>query len=169
MEATELVAVSGIEKPTTTAGGRELTHSETLAWEAAHTPICISWQDVKYRVQVSQGRAWCALMQRVARALMGILGFRKGKKDLQILRGVSGVVKPGEMLAILGGSGAGKSTLLDILAGRKSTGTISGEILLNGAPLSKLKKVRWLGNTLDDPHLTRRCSLCRLRAASRLT
>ena len=36
------------------------------------------------------------------------------------------------MLAILGGSGAGKATLLDILAGRKTSGKIKGEILLGG-------------------------------------
>ena len=32
----------------------------------------------------------------------------------------------------MGASGAGKSTLLDVLAGRKNTGKISGDILING-------------------------------------
>lgn len=36
--------------------------------------------------------------------------------------------------ALLGPSGAGKSTLMDILAQRKSTGHLSGELLVNGAP-----------------------------------
>ena len=55
----------------------------------------------------------------------------------EIIHGVSGCVRPGQMLAILGGSGAGKSTLLDILANRKSTGTIEGTLAFNGAPLDK--------------------------------
>jgi ABC-type multidrug transport system ATPase subunit len=31
-------------------------------------------------------------------------------------------------------SGAGKTTLMDVLAGRKTTGSITGEILVNGRP-----------------------------------
>ena len=34
----------------------------------------------------------------------------------------------------MGPSGAGKTTLLDVIAGRKTGGTITGEILLNGRP-----------------------------------
>lgn len=36
------------------------------------------------------------------------------------------------MTALMGSSGAGKTTLMDVLAGRKTGGTISGEIRLNG-------------------------------------
>ncbi|KAJ3083282.1 hypothetical protein HK102_001150 [Quaeritorhiza haematococci] len=45
---------------------------------------------------------------------------------------VSGIAKPGRVLAIMGPSGAGKSTFLDILAGKSKSGRISGEILING-------------------------------------
>lgn len=38
------------------------------------------------------------------------------------------------MLALLGPSGSGKSTLLDILAMRKSTGTLGGTVTVNGSP-----------------------------------
>jgi ABC-type multidrug transport system ATPase subunit len=51
----------------------------------------------------------------------------------QILKGVSGRAHPGEMCALMGASGAGKSTLLDVLAARKTVGTIQGEILYNGS------------------------------------
>lgn len=50
----------------------------------------------------------------------------------QILNKVSGIVKPREMLAIMGGSGAGKTTLLDILAHKKKGGVVSGDIRVNG-------------------------------------
>lgn len=51
---------------------------------------------------------------------------------LQLLRGITGQVRPGEMCALMGASGAGKSTLLDVLAQRKNTGTIAGDITYNG-------------------------------------
>eukprot|EP01133_Synstelium_polycarpum_P019841 gene19841-23766_t len=54
-----------------------------------------------------------------------------------LLDNVNGVVAPGTLLALMGASGAGKSTLLDILANRKDTGAITGDILLNGRPRDK--------------------------------
>lgn len=38
------------------------------------------------------------------------------------------------MTALMGSSGAGKTTLLDVLSGRKTGGTITGDIHLNGHP-----------------------------------
>jgi len=53
-------------------------------------------------------------------------------EEKQLLRGVFGFAKPGRLVALMGQSGAGKSTLLDVLAGKKTTGRIDGEILVNG-------------------------------------
>lgn len=49
-----------------------------------------------------------------------------------ILNHVTGTVRPGELLAIMGASGAGKSTLLDILARKNKSGTVDGTFYVNG-------------------------------------
>lgn len=48
---------------------------------------------------------------------------------------MQGWVKPGSLTALIGSSGAGKSTLLDVLAQRKTEGTIRGSIMVDGQPL----------------------------------
>ncbi|KXJ88640.1 ABC-2 type transporter-domain-containing protein [Microdochium bolleyi] len=53
----------------------------------------------------------------------------------KLLDDVQGWVKPGMLGALMGSSGAGKTTLLDVLAQRKTEGTISGSIMVDGRPL----------------------------------
>ena len=40
--------------------------------------------------------------------------FRQGKTSLEVLRGVTLTLEPGEICALVGSSGSGKSTLLQI-------------------------------------------------------
>ncbi len=61
----------------------------------------------------------------------------KGNETVDLLKGVNGSVVPGCMMALMGSSGAGKTTLLDVLAGRKTGGSIRGSILVNGVALAK--------------------------------
>jgi ATP-binding cassette subfamily G (WHITE) protein 2 (SNQ2) len=56
--------------------------------------------------------------------------------DRVLLDNVQGWVKPGMLGALMGSSGAGKTTLLDVLAQRKTEGTIKGSIMVDGRPLS---------------------------------
>jgi len=60
---------------------------------------------------------------------------RAGREaELELLGGVTGYATPGTMTCLMGSSGAGKTTLLDVVAARKTSGSIEGEITVNGRP-----------------------------------
>lgn len=54
----------------------------------------------------------------------------------RLLHDVNGYVKPGTLTALMGASGAGKTTCLDVLAQRKNIGVITGDLLVDGRPLT---------------------------------
>ncbi|KAJ0976465.1 hypothetical protein J5N97_018430 [Dioscorea zingiberensis] len=59
-------------------------------------------------------------------------GYTRNK--LQLLNNITGAFHPGILSALMGVSGAGKTTLLDVLSGRKTTGTFTGDIRIGGYP-----------------------------------
>ncbi|KAI9270313.1 hypothetical protein EDC94DRAFT_512884 [Helicostylum pulchrum] len=69
------------------------------------------------------------------------IGYSINEKT--ILETASGMVQPGQVMAIMGPSGAGKTTLLDILAKRTKSGSSTGSIYINGqhVPTSHYKKL----------------------------
>lgn len=89
--------------------------------------MALSWTNIHYEIEVSK--------EKNPSSNEG--GPSDPVKERIILDGVHGQVRPGEILAILGSSGAGKTTLLNILAGRVTTGSLSGQILVNGQRRSK--------------------------------
>ncbi|KAL8061438.1 hypothetical protein ABFX02_02G086500 [Erythranthe guttata] len=81
-------------------------------------PLSIVFQDVQYYVETPME--------------MKEHGFTE--KRLQLISDITGSFRPGVLTALMGVSGAGKTTLLDVLAGRKTTGTVEGEIKIGGYP-----------------------------------
>jgi ABC-type multidrug transport system ATPase subunit len=82
----------------------------------------------------------------------------KGKDKLRLLNNANGVFEAGRMLALMGSSGAGKTTLMDVIALRKTTGTIQGDVRLNGFEQEEISFRRCSGYVeqfdVQSPQLT---------------
>ncbi|ETM98320.1 hypothetical protein PPTG_19611 [Phytophthora nicotianae INRA-310] len=78
--------------------------------EKNFVPVTLAFQDLRYSVKSPSNP----------------------NESLDLLKGISGFALPGTITALMGSSGAGKTTLMDVIAGRKTEGTINGKILLNG-------------------------------------
>ncbi|KAF4685996.1 hypothetical protein FOZ62_011518, partial [Perkinsus olseni] len=79
----------------------------------------------------------------------------KGKK---ILNGCTGILRPGELTAVLGPSGSGKSTLMNVLGGRQSLRgkgkSFSGEVSFNGKVQDPVNFRSHIAYVMQDDHLT---------------
>jgi ABC-type multidrug transport system ATPase subunit len=103
--------------------------------------LLVQFQDVVYKVKLEEkGLCWGTWSSR----------------EKTILNGITGMVSPGEILAMLGPSGSGKTTLLTALGGRLN-GKLSGKVTYNTQPFSGTIKRRTGFVAQDDvlyPHLT---------------
>ncbi|XP_009765624.1 pleiotropic drug resistance protein 3 [Nicotiana sylvestris] len=100
--------------PSTTMHSHERAGRMVLPFE----PLSLVFQDVQYYVDTP--------------VTMKELGFTQNR--LQLLSDITGALRPGILTALMGVSGAGKTTLLDVLAGRKTSGYVEGEIKIGGYP-----------------------------------
>lgn len=124
----------------------ESDNAPDIFTKATHA-ITLKFQDVVYKVKLQKG-TWMKLKKTPSSP--------STPQKKVILKGVSGMVKPGEMFAMLGPSGSGKTTLLTALGGRLG-GNLNGTITYNGEPFSNKIKRRTGFVTQDDvlyAHLT---------------
>lgn len=92
-----------------------LLHNDAPAMKSSTSmPITLTWENISYVIPMRKS------------------GFTLAKEPKTILKNVSGSVRPGQLLAIIGSTGAGKSSLLDVLAQRKNPSYVSGRIRVNG-------------------------------------
>ncbi|XP_071102630.1 protein white-like [Haliotis cracherodii] len=102
---------------------REQSHHRKSYSEGVD-PIHLSWENVNVYVK-SERKKCCG-------------GGSEAVKQKQILRNVTGMVKPGSLLAIIGASGAGKSTLMNVLTNRNvAQYIVEGEIKVNGVDVGR--------------------------------
>ncbi|KAI9190098.1 FAD-dependent urate hydroxylase [Blastocladiella emersonii ATCC 22665] len=102
-----------------------MTQEELDKLMADHVPATLAFRDIRYRIPIPGKRG------------NGSGGNAGGAATAEILHGIHGVVRHGEIMAIMGGSGAGKSSCLDILARRNKSGVVSGHMLVNGRVLDR--------------------------------
>nr|XP_043608564.1 ABC transporter G family member 9-like [Erigeron canadensis] len=120
----------------------EQTPSSLSIFNKVDHPITLKFHEVIYTIKIKK-RGWT--MKKTNES-----------PEKQILKGITGMVSPGEILAILGPSGCGKTTLLTALGGRLG-GKLHGTITYNGKSFSSIMK-RYIGFVTQDdilyPHLT---------------
>ncbi|KAL6975163.1 ABC transporter G member 26 [Sarracenia purpurea var. burkii] len=103
-------------------------------------PIFLKFEEVEYKVRIRKGSQ----------------PKESSGSHRQILKGITGSVGPGEILALMGPSGSGKTTLLKVIGGRLHQ-NVKGTITYNDIPYNPALKRRIGFVTQDDvlfPNLT---------------
>ncbi|KAJ9597850.1 hypothetical protein L9F63_011292, partial [Diploptera punctata] len=90
-------------------------------WNPSKDGVTLTWRDVSVYSIIKDNFVFCS----------------RSKLSLKrIINNVTGAVKPGSLVAMMGSSGAGKSTLMAALAYRNPAGMlVEGDIRINGRPL----------------------------------
>lgn len=107
------------------------------AAELPRMNLTLSFNDLTYTLPASKGQ--------------------ESAEAVHLLHRVSGIVRPGQILAILGASGAGKTLLLNILSGvvKRDSPNLSGSVLLNGEAPEKIQHLsRLVSHVSAVEHLT---------------
>ncbi|CAF2132802.1 unnamed protein product [Rotaria magnacalcarata] len=94
-------------------------------------PVTLTWLDLQAKAPPKD--------KGLKRTLTKLLcPSKEVSKSKILLKGVSGIVKPGQLVAIMGASGAGKTTLMNVLAHRRPGSLkVSGEVRVNGTKMGR--------------------------------
>lgn len=115
------------------AKGDEANADDDAAW-----PKSLAVRDLCYHVPFKQQKTRINFQSLMGPCLVRIFGKTTTqeetpeKKELALLENVEARFTQGRMCALMGSSGAGKTTLLDVIAGYKTGGRITGEIMIDG-------------------------------------
>ena len=107
----------------------------------------MQFEDVKFRVRNKQGSSSNPVKAVVSKVTSQLSNSDQYCDDddsnhKQILKGVTGSVGPGEILALMGPSGSGKTTLLKAIGGRLPD-DVKGKITYNDIPYNQALKRRY--------------------------
>ena len=127
----------------------ELTHSDGLAWKDIIYDIPVKKGKAKAKSAPAEVDAEKAPVPRSPTARANLPDIKPDHR--RILHGVSGTVKQGEYVGLLGASGAGKTTLLNILSARLGkAGTLGGKVTYGGLPRDPGSWKRTVGYVEQD-------------------
>ncbi|KAF7025963.1 hypothetical protein CFC21_038106 [Triticum aestivum] len=150
-----LEETSGEHKNTTTLDTADESNGESTSNNATvnscpskkgmilpFTPLSLTFEDIRYSVDMPEE--------------VKAQGVKEDR--LELLKGISGSFRPGVLTALMGVSGAGKTTLMDVLAGRKTSGYVEGNITISGYPKKQETFARVSGyceqNDIHSPNVT---------------
>ncbi|PNX93035.1 ABC transporter G family member 26-like protein [Trifolium pratense] len=104
-------------------------------------PVYLKFEDVEFKVRNSQ-----TVSKNPVKTMMSKVSTQNNveerNKYKKILKGITGSIGPGEILALMGPSGSGKTTLLSVIGGRLNNDNVKGKITYNDVPYSPALKRR---------------------------
>uniref|UniRef100_A0A7S2UBS7 ABC transporter domain-containing protein n=1 Tax=Attheya septentrionalis TaxID=420275 RepID=A0A7S2UBS7_9STRA len=116
-------------------GSTSTLHNSTEAdW-----PQTLSVKNLSYTVPL-KSKYKMNVKSKVQSLLLKACGRKMAEVDkdesesLTLLQGVDALFRRSRMCALMGTSGAGKSTFMDVVAGYKTGGQITGDIMIDGIP-----------------------------------
>ncbi|KAJ5621248.1 hypothetical protein N7528_006031 [Penicillium herquei] len=128
-----------------------------------HQPRGVSFIDVDvngYMEANSFQRTFASYIQLIPSYLKRLVGNRGPQQKVRILRDLNGLVRPGEMLLVLGRPGSGCTTFLKTIAGVVNgievTEKQNGGIQYEGTPFHEMHQQNWAETIYlaeDDIHL----------------